>query len=119
MQTHIYSVYDNKGLVYSTPFFAINDGHAVRSFSDLANDVNTTVGRHPGDFSLFCLGTFDDVRPNLVGVVPIRHVIDALNVLRRQEQLFSDVEGNFNLQTATSNTRGAKRGDELANGEDR
>lgn len=36
-------------------------------FTDLANDKNTTVGRHPEDFKLVRLGEFDDIEGTLFG----------------------------------------------------
>lgn len=87
MRTLAYSVYDNKALVYAVPFFATTDGSAIRSFQDLANDTNTTVGRHPGDFSLYCLGDYDDQKGVLTALSPLRHVVDATALLVRQEGL--------------------------------
>lgn len=87
MLTHAYSVYDNKALVYGVPFFAPTDGYAVRAFGDLANDPNTTVGRHPGDFALFCVGSFDDSHAVLQPVSPVRHVIDATATIVIQPRL--------------------------------
>lgn len=87
MQTNAYSVYDNKALVYGTPFFAPTDGAAVRLFQELANDLNTTVGRHPNDFSLFCVGSFDDQHAVLTGVSPMRHVVDAPALLIKPAEL--------------------------------
>lgn len=55
-----YAIYDIKGDVYLTPFFFAADGQAIRAFQDLANDSNTVVGRHPGDYKLCRLGKFDD-----------------------------------------------------------
>lgn len=87
MLTNAYSVYDNKALVYGTPFYGPTDGFAVRAFTELANDPNTTVGRHPGDFSLFCVGSFDDQHAVLTGLSPVRHVVDATAVLIIQPRL--------------------------------
>jgi len=109
MILHAYSIYDNKALVYAVPFFAINDGHAIRSFTDLANDPNTTIGRHPGDFSLYEVGLFDDQHATLVATTPARHVVDALGVL-----VPGSTEPGLPFPPV-----GTKRGDELANGEDR
>lgn len=81
MQLKAYSIYDRKALVYGTPFFSPTDGSAVRSFRDLANDANTTVGRYPGDFALYCVGTYGDQKGELTGVVPLRHVIDATQLV--------------------------------------
>lgn len=87
MRTNAYCVYDNKALVYGTPFFAPTDGSAVRSFQELANDNRTTVGNHPGDFSLWCVGSFDDQKATLLGELPPRHVIDAVALVQIQGRL--------------------------------
>lgn len=87
MLLNAYSVYDNKALIYGTPFFAPTDGSAVRSFQELANDNNTTVGRHPGDFSLFCVGNYNDQNGKLEASAPLRHVVDATALLQLQRRL--------------------------------
>lgn len=60
MVLKIFSIYDIKSEVFSPPFYMSSNGEAVRAFKDLANDTNTTIGRHPADFRLMCLGTFDN-----------------------------------------------------------
>lgn len=78
MILNAYTLFDNKALVYSPPFFVNTDGAAVRMVGDLVTDPNTSVGRHPGDFSLFCVGTFSDANASIEPTLPIRHVIDAV-----------------------------------------
>lgn len=82
MQLKAYSIYDNKALIYHAPFFTHTDGAAVRMFSDLANDPNTSVGRHPSDYSLWCIGIFDDQKASLTPVVPLLHVYDAVGLVK-------------------------------------
>lgn len=82
MQLRAYTVYDNKALVFHAPFFAISDGAAVRIFMDLANDTNTTIGRHPMDYSLWCVGTFQDDGGLLKSITPAEHVSDAISLVR-------------------------------------
>lgn len=60
MVLKIFSIYDIKSEVFSPPFFMTAVGEAVRAFKDLANDTSTTIGRHPADFRLMCLGTFEN-----------------------------------------------------------
>lgn len=60
MNLKVFSVYDIKSETFSPPFFMSAHGEAIRAFKDLANDANTTVGRHPSDFRLMCLGSFDN-----------------------------------------------------------
>lgn len=72
-----YSIFDRKALQYHPPFYASTDGQAVRNFSDLANDPNTTVGRHPSDYVLYCVGCYNDANGFLEPFSPLRHVMDA------------------------------------------
>lgn len=81
MLLQAYSVYDRKALQYHAPFFTHTDGAAIRSFADLANDMNTTVGRHPADYVLFNVGTYSDDNGSLEPAMPLRHVIDATALL--------------------------------------
>lgn len=56
----MFSILDIKSDTFNTPFFFKAVGEAVRAFSDLANDANTTVGKHPEDYKLIQIGVFDD-----------------------------------------------------------
>lgn len=94
MQLNAYSIYDNKAFAYGVPFFAATDGSAVRSFQDLANDAQTMVGRHPRDFSLFHVGTYDDSKGAISPVLPLRHVVDAVAVLQKQDTIFSNTDAH-------------------------
>lgn len=86
MITNAYTIYDRKALNYSPPFFAVADGAALRSFQDLANDLNTTVGRHPADFVLYACGAFDDAAGELH---PARHkhIADAISLVNHPSPL--------------------------------
>lgn len=78
MILNAYSVFDRKALQYHPPFFASTDGAASRSFMDLANDANTTIGRHPADYVLFRIGTYDDQKGEMIPISPLMHVVDAV-----------------------------------------
>lgn len=56
----IFSVYDSKAEAFMPPFHSQSTGQAVRSFGDTANDPQSQLCKHAGDFTLFELGTFDD-----------------------------------------------------------
>lgn len=76
-----YTIYDNKSLRYHTPWFQSTDGEAVRAFTDLVNDHNSAISRHPGDYSLWCMGTYDDNKGQLHAQVPLVHIVDATAVV--------------------------------------
>jgi len=59
MISHMFAIYDTKAGYYKNPFMLRSKGEAIRGFTDLANDLNTEIGRHPEDFCLFVLGEFD------------------------------------------------------------
>ncbi len=60
MQFHIFSVFDEKAEAFLPPFFLPTVGMAVRSFSECVNDREHMFGKHPSDYTLFELGSFDD-----------------------------------------------------------
>lgn len=67
----VFSIYDVRSDTYNVPFFFKATGEAVRAFKDLANDRNTMVARHSGDFKLVQVGTFDEATGELVSVSPV------------------------------------------------
>lgn len=60
MKYKVFSIYDAKAEAHMPPFFFAATGLAIRAFADMANDPSHTVGKHPEDYSLFEIGTFDD-----------------------------------------------------------
>jgi len=91
MLLQAYSIYDLKSLQYHAPFFTHTDGAAIRMVADLANDLNTTVGRHPQDYVLYNVGTYSDENGTLEPTRPLRHVIDcnALLTIKATGDLFA------------------------------
>ncbi|QXP08624.1 MAG: nonstructural protein [Arizlama microvirus] len=45
---------------FGRPFFVAHAGQAMRSFMDEIKNKDSELGKHPGDYELFELGTFDD-----------------------------------------------------------
>ncbi len=60
MKLNIYSIYDTASGLYSRPFFTPSDAEAIRSFSDIAQDAEHPIGKHPEDYTLYRLGIFAD-----------------------------------------------------------
>ena len=56
----VFSIYDAATLVYSAPFVSQTNESAMRTFGDAAKDNQTNINKHPADFSLFRVGTWDD-----------------------------------------------------------
>jgi len=68
MTLKVFSVFDEKGAVFSNPFYLSHNGMALRSFADLAGDKGTIVNKHPSDYKLYCLGSFDDVTGRFISL---------------------------------------------------
>lgn len=65
MTHRIFAIYDIKSELFSTPFFMTTAGEAVRAFKDLVNNGDTTIARHPGDYRLMSLGTWDNAKGSI------------------------------------------------------
>lgn len=61
MKLMVFSIYDEKALIFATPFFMSTNGQAIRGFMDLAKDPNSFVSKHPSDYKLYQLGEYDDL----------------------------------------------------------
>jgi len=87
-----YTIYDRKALQYHAPFFMVADGAAVRAFTDLVNDTNTNIGRHPADYVLFRCGAYDDSNGAMMPAGPLAHMVDGSALIRSAANgdLFAD-----------------------------
>lgn len=55
-----FSIYDEKAKVFHQPFYFSQRGEAVRVISDTVSDPKTSLNRHPEDYKLYQIGSFDD-----------------------------------------------------------
>lgn len=94
MTMFAYSIFDYKSLVYNSPWFQPADGAATRILSDLANDPSTNIGRHPGDYVLYKIGSYDDATGRLEALSPVEHVMDAIALVRLRPDMFHPNVGN-------------------------
>lgn len=70
----VFSVYDSKAKLFSTPFYSHNDQTAERDFARAVNDPNTDLYKFSEDYSLMELGQFDDETGSFdLHVAPINH----------------------------------------------
>lgn len=73
MKLNMYTVFDTASGVYDRPFFMQSDGAATRAFQDIATDAEHPIGKHPEDYHLCRIGTYDDnkgtVHPENVEVI--------------------------------------------------
>lgn len=60
MKLIMVAIHDSKSEMFGRPLFVRAFGEAERSFSDVVNDGTSDYAKHPGDFTLFHVGFFDD-----------------------------------------------------------
>lgn len=70
MKQNVYSIRDRKVGAYMTPFFSLNDDTAVRSFSHACENPQSLMSSYPEDYSLHCIGIFDDESGELLPESP-------------------------------------------------
>ena len=76
MISKMYSVFDKKAKIYNPPVFLHNTGVACRAFGELANNQEHAYGKHPGDYELWEIGTYDDSCGLCCPLIDKTHVID-------------------------------------------
>lgn len=59
MKLLAFSVYDVKVSGYAHPFFCSAAGEAARLFGDWVNEGKTPLSKHPEDYRLYQVGSFD------------------------------------------------------------
>lgn len=60
MKVEIFAVFDSKARSFGQPFFCLNEGVAIRAWTESVRDPQTQFNKYPEDFSLFKLGYFND-----------------------------------------------------------
>ena len=65
-----------KAECYSRPFFSLTHGEAIRTFTDAVNTEDSPYNRHPADYTLFHVGSFDD---SLGALTPAEAVVNLGN----------------------------------------
>lgn len=60
MKHNMFTIYDEKAKAFLPPFFLPEKGMALRAFGDCVNSPQHAFSKHPADYTLFCVGSFDD-----------------------------------------------------------
>lgn len=89
MTQQVFTVYDSKAEQYLAPFVTNTVGVAERMFSELVNQDGHQFNRHPEDYTLYRIGTFDS-HDAVLAPSPMTAIATAISLLRSRPQL---VEG--------------------------
>lgn len=83
MKKKIFAVYDDKAQTYNSPLFLNTDGEALRALSDEVNNPESLIHKHPDDFRLYRLGSYDSDTGAITPEDPVRLGV-ASEYLRKQ-----------------------------------
>lgn len=78
----IYSMYDEKAKAFNRPFIFSTHGQATRAFSDGVSDPQSHLSKHPEDFSLYCIGDFDESTGAVFAIQPIELICRAVEFVQ-------------------------------------
>lgn len=70
MQLLCFTVHDAAAGAFLQPFFFQARGQASRAFADSVNDPEHMFGKHPHDYTLFALGTFNSIEGTFDSMPP-------------------------------------------------
>lgn len=86
MKLFVMAVRDRAADVFGVPHFVASVGGAVRNFSDEVNRVaqDNVLNKHPEDFDLFELGSYDDATASFALLAKPRQVSVGKDVVRRE-----------------------------------
>lgn len=93
MLINTYVIFDTKAKMYNKPFYLQNDNIAKRAFSDLANDPQTDVFKHPTDFQLFKVGTYEDTTAEIISHPP-EHMCSAHELKNSVQETLTQIKEN-------------------------
>lgn len=66
MTQYLYSIYDRVAGIHRFPQFYRTAGQAIRACSGAVEDPQTELGKYPGDFELYEIGSMSDEKGILV-----------------------------------------------------
>lgn len=84
MTMQIYSVRDLAVEAYGPPIFVRARGEALRQFIDACKDKTTQFAKHPSDYEMYYLGTWDDVSGQLITTGEPERVARAVDFAEEQ-----------------------------------
>lgn len=74
MKISVCAVHDKKTGTYDAVFTTRHNGDAIRSWDVIRKDDKTKYGKHPADFDLYQIATFDDQSGQIEPLQPATHL---------------------------------------------
>lgn len=93
MLLNVFSIYDEKAQTYNTPQYLVHRGEAIRMLQSTLDNKDSMIAKYASDFTLYCLGTFDDNTGKFVGKSEPEFVVRATELLNKREEKAKEVKG--------------------------
>jgi len=84
MQIRAFAIYDSKTEAYMLPYWELTTGAGIRKFEDALADRNSVFAKHPGDYTLFEIGLYDDNKGKLVDNISHLNLGTALELMPKK-----------------------------------
>lgn len=81
----LYTAYDSKVKAFLRPFWQRNTGEAMRTWESMCNDETQMPCRHPEDFTLFELASFDELTGKISALETPHSIATALSVRKKTD----------------------------------
>lgn len=85
----MYSLYDKLAQGFVFPRCYNNDAMAVRALTEAVSSPQSKISQYPDDYSLYKIGTFDDLQGCLTCLnvpVLIKHASDCVSVIKKLDE---------------------------------
>lgn len=86
----IFSIRDSKMETFNRPFCMPAVGAAIRAFQDEVNTTGSEMNKHPEDYALYDLGTFDEERGMLYANSTPDKISEAKDLVYREKNHASE-----------------------------
>ncbi len=87
MDLKIFSIYDEKGKIYMAPYFLSHTGQGIRTFSDIVQDKQTSINKHPEDYSLYHIGEFCNVSGKVQSTSEPQFIVKATDFDKQEKSV--------------------------------
>nr|UXQ88105.1 MAG: nonstructural protein [Microvirus sp.] len=104
MLVNIFTIFDEKARAYLPPFYQPEIAQAHRSFGDAVNDPETAFYKHPSDYTLFHIGSFDNETGKISYSEHSAVVANGAELKNRQTDYVDDeINGATPIQSGSKN----------------
>lgn len=97
MKHNIFTIHDKAAGAYLPPFILHAEGLAIRAFTDCINDTSHAFSKHPADYTLLTIGTFDDLTGTITTLQTHKPLGNGLSFVVKndlQPDLLTNIEEN-------------------------